>query len=117
MYVCVQVLGTMFAIFVVCWAPFFSVNFARGLCGASCAIDERLFKVLSWLGYASSTLNPIVYTIFNKTFKQTFADLLTFRRWTGQSRINKKSLLYQHHNGNGLIMCNNNGPFQHETNL
>ena len=95
-----QVLGTMFAIFVVCWAPFFCVNFAMGLCGSQCAIDDRLFKVLVWLGYGSSTVNPIVYTIFNKTFKQTFCDLLTCRRWTGHARIDKKALLYQHHNGN-----------------
>lgn len=109
----------MFAIFVVCWAPFFSINFAMGLCGDHCAyIDGRLFKVLGWLGYASSTVNPIVYTIFNKTFKQTFSDLLTCRRWSGQTRIDKKALLYQHH-GNGNVNnqpCNNVG-LQHETML
>ena len=71
----VKVLGTMFAIFVVCWAPFFSINFAMGVC-STCDIDVALFKVFLWLGYVSSTLNPIIYTIFNKTFKKTFLRIL-----------------------------------------
>ncbi|GIY04942.1 5-hydroxytryptamine receptor 2B [Caerostris extrusa] len=30
-----------------------------------------------WLGYVSSTINPIIYTVFNKTFKRAFWKLLT----------------------------------------
>jgi 5-hydroxytryptamine receptor 2 len=36
-----------------------------------------MFKSFLWLGYASSTVNPIIYTIFNRSFKQTFIRLLT----------------------------------------
>ena len=72
----VKVLGTMFAIFVFCWGPFFSLNLAMGVC-ESCNVDVLLFKIFLWLGYISSTLNPIVYTIFNKNFKETFIRLLT----------------------------------------
>lgn len=71
----VKVLGTMFGTFVLCWGPFFSLNFAMGVC-ESCNIEVSLFKVFLWCGYVSSTLNPIIYTIFNKTFKQTFIQLL-----------------------------------------
>ena len=77
----VKVLGTMFAIFVLSWGPFFSLNFAMGVC-SSCAIDVALFKVFLWLGYVSSTLNPIIYTIFNKTFKRTFIRILQCKFYT-----------------------------------
>ena len=34
------------------------------------------WQVFLWLGYTSSTLNPIVYTVFNREFKNTFLRLL-----------------------------------------
>ena len=40
----VKVLGTMFAIFVTCWAPFFTANLMMGVC-SSCYVDPLLFKV------------------------------------------------------------------------
>ena len=40
----VKVLGTMFAIFVACWAPFFTANLMMGVC-SSCYVDPLLFKV------------------------------------------------------------------------
>jgi len=72
----VKVLGTMFLLFVVSWASFFSMNLAMGIC-STCQFDELLFKWLLWLGYASSILNPIIYTVFNQAFKRTFIKLLT----------------------------------------
>jgi len=36
-------------------------------------------QVFLWLGYLSSTLNPIVYTVFNREFKRTFVRLLRCR--------------------------------------
>jgi len=39
-------------------------------------IFQRWFQVFLWLGYTSSTLNPIVYTVFNREFKNTFLRLL-----------------------------------------
>jgi len=40
----VKVLGTMFAIFVTCWTPFFAVNLMMGIC-TSCYVNPVLFKV------------------------------------------------------------------------
>lgn len=80
----VKVLGTMFFLFVACWTSFFSVNLATGLC-SNCNFDETMFKCFLWLGYSSSTLNPIIYTVFNKAFKGTFVRLLTCavcREWS-----------------------------------
>lgn len=80
----VRVLGAMFAIFVCCWGPFFSVNLAMGV-SELFHFDDTVFKALLWLGYLSSTLNPIVYTVFNKNFRKVFADVILFRRF----RLNK----------------------------
>ena len=72
----VKVLGTMFFIFVLCWAPFFSLNLVLGICYESCSVEPIVFIVCLWLGYVSSILNPIIYTIFNNTFKVTFTSLI-----------------------------------------
>jgi hypothetical protein len=80
----IKVVGTMFALFVACWASFFIVNLASGVC-RSCHIDERVFKSFLWLGYASSTVNPIIYTIFNRSFKRTFVRILTCADWSSSS--------------------------------
>jgi 5-hydroxytryptamine receptor 2 len=70
-----KVLGFVFAIFVMCWAPFFVVNILRVLC-KECAFNNVLLSTCMWLGWISSTINPIIYTMFNCTFKQTFMKLV-----------------------------------------
>jgi len=72
----VRVVGMMFTAFVACWTSFFVVNFVIGVC-RSCHVDERLFESFLWLGYASSIVNPIIYTTFNRAFKLTFIRILT----------------------------------------
>lgn len=76
----IRVLGVMFAIFFVCWAPFFCVNLTMGVCDGCHHTGSLLFRAFLWLGYVSSTLNPIVYTVFNRSFRQTFLDILLPRR-------------------------------------
>ncbi|CAH0393422.1 unnamed protein product [Bemisia tabaci] len=46
--------------------------------GAACErnINKGVFDLVTWLGYASSMVNPIFYTIFNKVFRQTFKKVL-----------------------------------------
>ncbi len=95
----VKVLGTMFATFVLCWTPFFSLNFAMGVC-ETCNIDVSLFKVFLWLGYVSSTLNPIIYTIFNKNFKRTF--IRTLKCKVFPKRTLHKSVTFTTSNGNTI---------------
>ena len=73
-----KVLGVVFMIFVICWAPFFTVNILTALC-TSCRFERTLVTAFVWLGYVSSTLNPIIYTIFNNIFRSTFIKLLCCR--------------------------------------
>ncbi|XP_052784856.1 5-hydroxytryptamine receptor 2C-like [Mya arenaria] len=90
-----KVLGVVFAIFIICWAPFFIVNILTVWC-KSCEFSSLLITLFVWLGYVSSTLNPIIYTMFNKTFKMTFIKLLKCQYKTIQ-----KSLRVRWHSRNG----------------
>lgn len=72
-----KVLGVVFFTFVILWAPFFVLNLLPSLCH-SCeeAMSPWVIDVVTWLGYASSMVNPIFYTIFNKVFRQAFKKVL-----------------------------------------
>uniref|UniRef100_Q8UUG8-2 Isoform 2 of 5-hydroxytryptamine receptor 2B n=1 Tax=Dichotomyctere fluviatilis TaxID=2593188 RepID=Q8UUG8-2 len=73
-----KVLGIVFLLFVVMWCPFFITNITSALCGPCDAnIIGRLMEIFSWVGYVSSGINPLVYTLFNKTFRQAFTRYIT----------------------------------------
>lgn len=72
-----KVLGVVFFTFVILWAPFFVLNLLPTICGdCEQQISHWVFDVVTWLGYASSMVNPIFYTIFNKVFRQAFKKVL-----------------------------------------
>ncbi|EFA04641.2 5-hydroxytryptamine receptor 2C-like isoform X1 [Tribolium castaneum] len=73
-----KVLGLVFFTFVLCWAPFFILNILFAAC-PDCDVPEHVVVVCLWLGYVSSTINPIIYTVFNKTFRAAFIRLLLCR--------------------------------------
>lgn len=62
--------------FVMCWLPFFILALVMPLCGEACAISEFIMSFSLWLGYFNSTLNPVIYTIFNPEFRQAFKRIL-----------------------------------------
>nr|XP_053639696.1 D(2) dopamine receptor A-like [Cherax quadricarinatus] len=70
-----KVLGIVFFAFVICWTPFFILNIYFAAC-PTCQVSDHLANVCLWLGYVSSTINPIIYTIFNRTFKAAFIKIL-----------------------------------------
>ena len=70
-----KVLGLVFLAFVVCWAPFFTLNISNGF-SRSIYVNPYVEAVFLWLGYVSSTINPIIYTSVNKTFRAAFLKLL-----------------------------------------
>lgn len=75
-----KVLGVVFFTFVILWAPFFVLNLLPKVC-PKCEeyISNGVFDFVTWLGYASSMVNPIFYTIFNKVFRQAFKKVLLCR--------------------------------------
>lgn len=70
-----KVLGVVFFLFVVMWCPFFITNVLVVVCDpAVCdaAVMGGLLNVFVWVGYLSSAVNPLVYTLFNKTYRAAF---------------------------------------------
>lgn len=108
-----RVLAFVFSSFFICWTPFFLSNFARGFCGENCAVPKWAESLFLWLGYTSSILNPIIYTTFNKRFRQAFGRILRCHcnnpqrqnfnstyRWFSQHSTHSKAQNISTHNTN-----------------
>ncbi|XP_051983399.1 alpha-2C adrenergic receptor [Xyrauchen texanus] len=74
------VLAVVMGVFVVCWFPFFFSYSLHGICREPCSINDTLFKFFFWIGYCNSSLNPVIYTIFNQDFRRAFQKILC-RSW------------------------------------
>ncbi|KAK7095905.1 histamine H2 receptor-like [Littorina saxatilis] len=76
--------------FMVCWVPFFSAVFAEAV--NQTYISPLTFLVLTWLGYANSCINPVVYGFFTKPFRCAFRRMFCLRRFydeSGHSRVSR----------------------------
>ncbi|KAI6201277.1 Tyra-2 [Aphelenchoides besseyi] len=60
----VKVLGIILGCFTVCWTPFFVMYVVVQFC-SNCALNAHL----EMLGYVNSSINPIVYTVFNRDYQ------------------------------------------------
>ncbi|NXH99371.1 DRD1C protein, partial [Pachycephala philippinensis] len=77
-----QTLSIIVGVFVCCWLPFFVLNCLVPFChpelrdrGALPCVSGTVLGAFTWLGWANSALNPIVYA-FNAEFRRAFASLL-----------------------------------------
>uniref|UniRef100_A0A4W4HKZ0 Alpha-2B adrenergic receptor n=1 Tax=Electrophorus electricus TaxID=8005 RepID=A0A4W4HKZ0_ELEEL len=70
------VLAVVIGVFVVCWFPFFFSYSLQAMCPKTCALPKPLFTFFFWIGYCNSSLNPVIYTIFNKDFRRAFKRIL-----------------------------------------
>uniref|UniRef100_A0A3Q0RLJ5 5-hydroxytryptamine (serotonin) receptor 2C, G protein-coupled-like 1 n=1 Tax=Amphilophus citrinellus TaxID=61819 RepID=A0A3Q0RLJ5_AMPCI len=73
-----KVLGIVFFLFLIMWCPFFITNVTFVLCSDSCneSLLHDLLNVFVWVGYISSGVNPLVYTLFNKTYRRAFSSYI-----------------------------------------
>ena len=80
-----RVLGIITGAFIACWLPFFVLAVLGPFCGMKCNLPPELFSFCLWLGYFNSSLNPVIYTIFNPSFRKAFHKILygryRLRRW------------------------------------
>lgn len=77
-----KVLGVVFFLFVVMWCPFFVTNVLVVVCDEEMCdpgIMADLLNVFVWVGYLSSAVNPLVYTLFNQTYRAAFQRYLRCR--------------------------------------
>ncbi|XP_029290162.1 alpha-2C adrenergic receptor [Cottoperca gobio] len=70
------VLAVVMGVFVLCWFPFFFSYSLYGICRKPCKIPDTLFTFFFWIGYCNSSLNPVIYTIFNQDFRRAFQKIL-----------------------------------------
>ncbi|KAG7255659.1 hypothetical protein CRUP_005813 [Coryphaenoides rupestris] len=69
-------LAAVIGAFVVCWLPYFIWFNVMGVWQIGTGV---VYKVVLWLGYANSALNPILYATLNRDFRSAYARLLGCR--------------------------------------
>lgn len=74
-----RTMGIIMGVFILCWLPFFLMYVILPFCGSHCFISKRMMNFITWLGYVNSSLNPVIYTIFNIDFRKGFQRLLTLK--------------------------------------
>ncbi|VDN83922.1 unnamed protein product, partial [Brugia pahangi] len=77
------VVAAILIAFLICWIPYFCIAVYRGVCtGLNIQLNEslhvNLFMLSSWLGYAHSCFNPIIYTCLNKNFRRTIKQMICY---------------------------------------
>ncbi|XP_042287759.1 alpha-1B adrenergic receptor-like isoform X2 [Thunnus maccoyii] len=73
-----KTLGVVVGMFILCWLPFF-LALPISSFNSSLQPPETFFKVIFWLGYFNSCLNPIIYPCYSREFKQAFIRILRCR--------------------------------------
>ncbi|TSL04346.1 Alpha-1B adrenergic receptor [Bagarius yarrelli] len=90
-----KTLGVVVGMFILCWLPFFLV-LPIGSFNTNLRPPETFFKVIFWLGYFNSCLNPIIYPCSSREFKQGFIRIL---RCQCQQRKGWRPYNYRSHLG------------------
>nr|8HN1_A Chain A, Alpha-1A adrenergic receptor [Homo sapiens] len=70
-----KTLGIVVGCFVLCWLPFFLVM-PIGSFFPDFKPSETVFKIVFWLGYLNSCINPIIYPCSSQEFKKAFQNVL-----------------------------------------
>ncbi|XP_073771294.1 trace amine-associated receptor 13c-like [Danio rerio] len=64
-------LGIIVSVYLLCWIPYY-------ICTLTVS-SSTIINVLTWVVYANSGLNPLVYALFYPSFKKTFKHILTLK--------------------------------------
>ncbi|XP_009993923.1 PREDICTED: histamine H2 receptor-like [Chaetura pelagica] len=76
-----RTISIIISAFVLCWLPYFVLNVwlaARGTDSTSTVLVDT-FKIITWLGYCNSTINPMLYAFLNRDFQRALKKLLVCR--------------------------------------
>uniref|UniRef100_A0A914Y651 G-protein coupled receptors family 1 profile domain-containing protein n=1 Tax=Panagrolaimus superbus TaxID=310955 RepID=A0A914Y651_9BILA len=72
-------LAVVLAVFLGCWLPFFTLHLTKAICMLNqtdgCVHIVATFFT-TWLGYLNSSLNPLIYTVFDQRFRKAFRNIL-----------------------------------------
>uniref|UniRef100_A0A3B3ZLJ2 G-protein coupled receptors family 1 profile domain-containing protein n=1 Tax=Periophthalmus magnuspinnatus TaxID=409849 RepID=A0A3B3ZLJ2_9GOBI len=61
-----KILGIVMGVFLLFWMPFFTINVVDPFIGYR--TEAVVWDVFLWLGYLNSSLNPLLYGFFNRSF-------------------------------------------------
>ncbi|TRY60716.1 hypothetical protein DNTS_016447 [Danionella cerebrum] len=73
-----KTLGVVVGMFTLCWLPFF-LTLPIVAFNVTLRPPETIFKIIFWLGYFNSCLNPIIYPCYSREFKLAFIQILKCR--------------------------------------
>ncbi|XP_060911791.1 alpha-1A adrenergic receptor-like [Labrus mixtus] len=99
-----KTLGVVVGMFILCWLPFF-MALPLGSFSSSLRPSETFFKVIFWLGYFNSCLNPVIYPCYSREFKQAFIRIL-------RCQWKKKRRSWQPNYNSRSRQSSNNSSFQ-----
>ena len=68
-----KTVGIIVGGFIVCWFPFFTIYLARAY---MCCVPGVMMKLFTWLGYANSGINPVIYCVVSRDFRRAFKAIL-----------------------------------------
>ncbi|CAD5222418.1 unnamed protein product [Bursaphelenchus xylophilus] len=72
-------LAVVLIVFLGCWVPFFSFHLSNALCiliYQQHCVHFMVSFLTTWLGYLNSSLNPLIYTVFDHRFRRAFKKVL-----------------------------------------
>ena len=89
----VKMLVTVTVAFAVCWFPLHTIHYYIYFEAETYKCMSLFLILLSfWLGHANSALNPVLYVIFNKTFRRAFLQALHIESYKSlNSSVKKRS--------------------------
>ncbi|XP_033024711.1 histamine H2 receptor-like [Lacerta agilis] len=75
-------ISILISVFILCWLPYFVLNVWLATKGSNSTSKVLVgtFKIITWLGYCNSTINPMLYAFLNRDFQRALKKLLACRR-------------------------------------
>ena len=112
-----KVLGIIFAVFVILWTPFFTVNIMSVTCSNCMSnVTTEMMSVFLWMGYIASLANPIIYTMFNTAFRRAFIKILKCHLCKNGSLRGESTVMSYAISANGFYYGSNHKSGEHRRN-
>ncbi|XP_056441940.1 alpha-1D adrenergic receptor [Gadus chalcogrammus] len=83
-----KTLAIVVGMFILCWLPFFFL-LPLGSLFPALKPSDTLFKVVFWLGYFNSCINPMIYPCSSQEFQRAFTRLLRCRCQRRRRRLRR----------------------------